>query len=845
MDVLDGSGDDDDDMLLDVDLSGVDDIHLDGVDQVTAVAAAATAAGAQVDPVNEHSHIDDGNEVSMAGMGAQEDQEDAAAAQATELLRTCLRRRVPADQFAKYMREAVARTNVPSPVLCRSVVHPLFTTFPDPLHLQYLAALCTNSASSQPLPQLLPGLLASLLACDLEFRVEALLALTHVVSPEASRRPTTTASSTTPATAAAATELAAVLAVYIAIVITSNETTGVQDDAVSSEAARDIVAQFLIALSSNTTFRNAYTSTVHKDKSSWDDYLTALGQLISYLYVTNLPLAQKLEASTKQWRASASQFTPTPAPQNSQIGAIVDSGSEQKLPWMEEMLSGRRPRFGSPKFTALFSGVFRTHSADAAIALVVAAAFDALSACAMAQDATRVALWKTFIVNRLPLLLCDALVSPPADGDSGAPTVVVRSLVPTATVEYALRRPLLMINENALAIVNAASENDIDVMFATSGSQSAPYDMRYEFLKALASVGVIESAAVDRVLGGGKEGGEGYELNGGKQDSGLASVDEMTSALVDAYDFEAAVKQFISDVDGLGCLRQSAAIDAIVGLLATWPAQRETYKLRILAQEIALNTTTMNIMLVYRDPYEILLPLVECLDRWTYEDESNFQDNYTDFGVILLLICSFYYHFNLELSEFSEQQLSVTSFCRKYLTSNGTAHPIELLTPDLSDLLGGWIMGLYDTNGISDELMRSCTPMDYALLVPTIVQQSVEACNRNLLDIDTLKGGLEYFFQPFLLAPAVGALHWLAHHLWTLHDVDVPLQILQALVLPQSLSDEAVPIYKLVLRIGARPAITIVKELLRKAGQQPLPDTVDFVNIIDVLTPHLEFCKGL
>ncbi|KAK9356824.1 mediator complex, subunit Med5 [Lipomyces doorenjongii] len=459
-----------------------------------------------------------------------------------------------------------------------------------------------------------------------------------------------------------------------------------------------------------------------------------------------------------------------------------------------------------------------TQSPDSAIGNLVSAAFECLSFCAMKQDQTRIILWKCFIVNRLPLIFQKHL--PGVQGSS---------------FEYSLRRPLFTIDETALVIVNARAANEIDVMFS---APTTPYDVRHEFLKSMAQLGLIDFAASDRILGR----NSGDLQNEANMEKPL-DVDEMITSLLemDSYEFETVIREFVTDLETMGCLRQGATVNVIVELITLWSAQKETYKLRLLAQEISLSTVAMNIMLLYRDPYEILQPLITCVDTWNYEDESNFQDNYTDFGLILLLICSFYYHFQLDLGDIDS--LNGNSFCMRYLMSSGVAHPIESLGQERSDLLGGWIMGLFDTNGISDDMMKSCSPMDYTLLVPSIVQQSVAACNRNFMDVDTLKGGLEYFLQPFLLSSVVGALHWLAHELWTLREFDIPLQILQALIIPQFLSDEARPIHKIVLRIGGLPVYNIIQEILRNATQ--LPDTINFNGIMDTLTPHLQFRKEL
>ena len=66
---------------------------------------------------------------------------------------------------------------------------------------------------------------------------------------------------------------------------------------------------------------------------------------------------------------------------------------------------------------------------------------------------------------------------------------------------------------------------------------------------------------------------------------------------------------------------------------------------------------------------------------------------------------------------------------------------------DLTELerqrLGGWIKGLYEAGAISDELMSTCTPKDFYLLVPTLFDQSLKAYQAGILALDTVKSGLQ------------------------------------------------------------------------------------------------------
>ncbi|KAK9461237.1 mediator complex, subunit Med5 [Lipomyces oligophaga] len=722
----------------------------------------------------------------------------------------CLRQRVIPGDFLRYVKELLSNSSLSEEKICHDLIQVPITTCTDPLHVQYLTyAIIDNSPVAS-----LSALLNCLETADTVFLLEFLLEVSKVIETKWSFPEQQDLDS-----------LLDVLARLMQNIVERSELLDEvellenKDENNLLEQFRATVGSFLIQLCKNSWFIKRYKNEF--ESKSKDNFETSIKQFYMKLHVIDESLSTELASAVGNF---IDQSESTSVQLDVKSGAGKVRSSSDKLSWLEAMMK-RRPELGSTEFIAQISKLLRIESADIAISRLVGTAFDSLLICAMKQDLARVPLWKLFIVNRLPLVL-------------GTPPL---NELPSSMFEVALRRPLLNLDESALALVNNSSENDFDMMFAATSTAGTlvSYDIRREFLKSLTRLGLIDHGAVERVLGG--ESGE--EII--EQES-VAAKEDMMRLITESFDFENSIKQFISKIEGLDCLSQGPAIDTIVQLLSIWTEQKETYKLRILSQELASSTQTMNIMLLYRDPYDVLRPLISCLDNWSYEDETNYQDNYTDFGLILLLICSLYFHFDLDIKLIRFE--SETSFCRKYLSSSGTAHSIEELSQEQSDLLGGWIMALYDTNGISDELMKSCSPMEYLLLVPTIFQQSVVACNRSFLDIDTLKGGLEYFFQPFLLASVTSALHWLGHHLWTLQDIEVPLLILQALVIPPSPSEESEPIHRLALQIGALPVYNVLQEILRPDRPKSdggLPNSVNYMEIINALTPYLQFRKEL
>ena len=86
---------------------------------------------------------------------------------------------------------------------------------------------------------------------------------------------------------------------------------------------------------------------------------------------------------------------------------------------------------------------------------------------------------------------------------------------------------------------------------------------------------------------------------------------------------------------------------------------------------------------------------------------------------------------------------SSNSFVLKYAKQACMSRSPEDLTQHENKLLGGWIRGLFETEGISDELMSMCSPKEFHLLVATLFDQSLKACQFKFLALDTLRGGFE------------------------------------------------------------------------------------------------------
>jgi mediator of RNA polymerase II transcription subunit 5 len=181
--------------------------------------------------------------------------------------------------------------------------------------------------------------------------------------------------------------------------------------------------------------------------------------------------------------------------------------------------------------------------------------------------------------------------------------------------------------------------------------------------------------------------------------------------------------------------------------------------LKSVCNVLSCKAQAMDIVFLIAEPMVVLQPLCDLLERWQYqEDQSRYfvsclaqltvqgesHPVYDEFGSILLLILAFRYQFTLQ-----ESDLGITSsdlFLRTYFRNIRTPKRIEDLTESETQSLGCWVKSLFETEGISDELMSKCPPKDFYLLVPTLFDQSLKASQAGILSLDTIKSGFECMF---------------------------------------------------------------------------------------------------
>lgn len=231
--------------------------------------------------------------------------------------------------------------------------------------------------------------------------------------------------------------------------------------------------------------------------------------------------------------------------------------------------------------------------------------------------------------------------------------------------------------------------------------------------------------------------------------------------------------------------------------------------LKTLCNKLTRKSVRLDILLLFNKPITILQPICELLDSWNYdEDQGEYQPVYEEFGSVLLLVLSFVHRYDLSPVDMGIR--SPTSFTAKLLNQGHLSRAMENLTEQEQNHLDGWIRGLFDneSGGLGDELMSSCPPQDFYLLVPTLFHHIVLACSTNNLSDEGLKGGLEYLVDTFLLPSLISGITWLSSHLWESRgDANAVLHILSGLITnPANISnnDEASHMLNSILNIIAK-----------------------------------------
>ncbi|PHH80484.1 hypothetical protein CDD82_1714 [Ophiocordyceps australis] len=439
--------------------------------------------------------------------------------------------------------------------------------------------------------------------------------------------------------------------------------------------------------------------------------------------------------------------------------------------YLNALLIGR-PLLQDVSFLAYLQNRHQGETQSSAINLILAS-FDVLANAVIRNERPKDAhLLRSFLTNKVPLLLCQ-LFAPQFS---------------TASSEFCITQAL---NQVDTSLFPTAS-----LMFDESRSNN-PYteSVREDFCTACALHGLVQREHVERILG---ETSMSYEPSLEKF-SKAKLVDECLS---DPEKIHGLVRS-LDNMDG----NVGAVCHALVELIRQLCNSKETMTLKILCSQLAQKPQSLDILLLFEKVSAILDPLCSVLDNWRYDDDqAEYQPVYVEFGAILLLVFTIAYRYNLAptLLEFSSTESCVLQILVR-------AH-IPRLAAELaekeSEQLSGWIRGLFDseTGGLGDDLMSSCPPQQFYLLAATLFQKIVGAYACGQLNDESLKSGMEYMLDTFLLPSLVPAIRFLCESIWVEQkEQRSVIKILQLIIMPSSISAEARAMLSSVKNLIAKP----------------------------------------
>ena len=197
---------------------------------------------------------------------------------------------------------------------------------------------------------------------------------------------------------------------------------------------------------------------------------------------------------------------------------------------------------------------------------------------------------------------------------------------------------------------------------------------------------------------------------------------------------------------------------------------KDTQSLKDLCNSVLRKAQLIDVMVLFRSPSYILGPLCSLLDSWNWNEihgetklvktqrlgllihylgES--QPVYEEFGAILLFVLFLVHRLQLSSSEIGI--ISMTSFTRQLIERDASDENFSQLEDSRKKHLGDWITALFVADSLSDELTSTCSPQEFYLLLPTLLNQCLEACASGKLGVDALISGFDCQYPVRSFAP--------------------------------------------------------------------------------------------
>jgi len=407
---------------------------------------------------------------------------------------------------------------------------------------------------------------------------------------------------------------------------------------------------------------------------------------------------------------------------------------------------------------------------------LILASFDVLANAMYRNETQRSTnIIRSFLANKLPVFI-----------QNNYSNVIFEP----STVESCIR--------HALGLIDPHTFPSLPQMFDPLGRNSLLSEARQDFLFACALHGLIPEKSIEEILGD-------VPMQSLPASGVLIREDLVGQCTANPAKFD----QYIAELESVNMEGNAGAIaGAIIEILHTLCANNDTMTLKGVCNTLSCKTTTLDVIMFFTRPNTLLQPLCNLLDDWQdHEDQGEYQPVYDEFGSILLFLVVVQHRFKLQREDLGIE--NPDSFVVQYFRDSSKCRPVDDLSEHEGQLLGAWIKGLFETEGIGDELMSTCKPKEFHLLVATLFDQSLKACYAKILALETLRGGFEYLLEPFLLPSLVAGFTWFSHCLWEINDdtknFDITLSALKALLQPRSMPHDSSEIYKAIVALTTTP----------------------------------------
>ena len=556
------------------------------------------------------------------------------------------------------------------------------------------------------------------------------------------------------------------------------------------------VVQNSLSLSSAKKFRMAFGR--------------SLTMLINHLMQTNIELATTLGLWQKQYELVEHEIAQPP--EEDQDGVHLDSltfqGSVVDTPpvntraglylYLNAVLHDR-PLFNDQAVIDYLAARYRADTTILVIDLILAS-FDVLAnAMYRSESNETLAILRSYLVNKLPVFLLN----------------YVPMLFEPMTVEYCIGQAFLRIDPAAFP--------SFSQMFDSVGRNSMLSEARVEFLIACALHQLIPEQSIETLLG--EDPMQNLPASGRYVKQQL--VEQCTAN-------PARIEELAKELENMeGNAGEIAG--ALLEIMHSVCAAKDTMTLKVVCNCLSRWPVTLDVLMLFTSASDLLKPLCDTLDNWQmHEDQGEHQPVYDEFGSVLLFIMLVQSRFGLGNDELGIGPAN--SFILQYIAESARAKSLEDLSEKEHTLLGAWVRGLFnESEGINDELMAMSSPRDFHMIVTTLLDQSMKACQAGFLSMSTLKDGLEYLLDPFLLPSLVAGLKWFAHNMWetTEHSpsLDLIMLALTTLLKHRSTSSDSSALHSALLTIIAKPLSEALTQAQRRNPQRsdigPLLETLN------------------